>query len=81
MDHFTLNNNDLKACIELAADGVNLHLQDQSKLEVIHKVMYAIATAAQNNQTITKQLEVEQKLQYTIQINSQTKVFPKYRKS
>ena len=50
MEQFTLNSDDIKACIELAADGVNLHLSDQQKIDVIHKVMYAVAEAAAHNQ-------------------------------
>ena len=70
MDHFTLNNDDIKACIELACDGVNLHLQDQDKIEVIHKIMYAIATAAQNNHIVTSQLAEQGFYQYSIYVQS-----------
>ena len=69
MDHFLLNNNDIQACIELACDGVNLHLQDQSKLDVIHKIMYAVATAAQSNHNITAQLEENYPYQYVLNLS------------
>lgn len=69
MQHFTLNNDDIKACIELASDGINMHLQDQSKLDVIHKVIYAVADAAQNTNNINAQLKPHQPYQYTICLN------------
>ena len=52
MEQFTLNGEDIQACIELAADGVNVHLSDQGKIDVIHKVMYAVAEAAHNQKLI-----------------------------
>ena len=71
MDHFTLNHDDIQACIELACDGINLHLNDQNKVDVIHKIMYAVATAAQNNQAIMTKLDTKQIYQYTINIQHQ----------
>lgn len=69
MNHFTLNNDDIKTCIELACDGVNIHLQDQSKLDVIHKIMYAVAEAAQSDQAVATHLKANQVTQYAIRIN------------
>ena len=70
MDHLTLNDDDIKACLELACDGINLHLHDQSKLDVIHKLMYAIANSVQNDQTLTKQLATNKTRQYTVLVKN-----------
>ena len=70
MKQFTLNSNDLQSCVELAADGVNLHLCDQPTLDIIHKVMYAIAEAAQNSHAVTGQLELNQTFEYRLYLQN-----------
>ena len=66
MKHLTFDFNDITSCIELACDGVNLHQQDQNKLEVIHKIMYALAEDALNNQAM-----MAQDHQFTIRLERQ----------
>ena len=66
MEPFTLNSDDIKACIELAADGVNLHLSDQGKIDVIHKVMYAVAEAVQHNQKLIADIEQNLPVDYVL---------------
>ena len=68
MDHLTLNNDDIKACLELACDGINLHLHDQNKLDVIHKIIYAVADTMKNNQGLETQFETFQTYQLSIRV-------------
>ena len=68
MKPFTLTNDDINSCIELASDGINIYLADQSKIDLIHKIMYAIAETAQHNQQLKSQLEPTKSSQFTIQI-------------
>ena len=70
MDHFTLDSDDIKACLELACDGVNLHLQNQNKLDVIHKLMYAVADAVQKDQQLVELLEGVEDCGFSIRIFS-----------
>ena len=72
MDHITLNKDDIRACLELASDGVNLHLQDQSKLDVIHKIMYAVADAVQNDQAVVAKLESGAACQFSVRVQGQS---------
>ena len=69
MEHFTLSSDDIKACIELAADGVNVHLSDQGKIDVIHKVMYAVAEAAQHNQKLIVDIEQNLPMDYALYLH------------
>ena len=73
MKTFTLNSDDLTSCIEMACDGINVHLGDQSKMDVIHKIMYAIAETAQNNPRVCAQLESTQMHRYTLALCHQNK--------
>ena len=73
MAQFTLNFDDIQACIELASDGIEMHLHSQEKLDVIHKVMYAIAQASQQP-NINRTLESKQQHKYTVQLNIQAKI-------
>ena len=66
MEQFTLNSDDIKACIELAADGVNLHLSDQQKIDVIHKVTCAVAEAAAHNQKFIVDTEQNLPMDYAL---------------
>lgn len=61
-----LTSDDIQACIELASDGISLHLKEQDKLDLIHRVMYAVAEAAQNNQSLMAQLENDASKQYCV---------------
>lgn len=70
MKPLTLTNQDIQTCIELASDGINIHIEDQNKIDVIHKVMYAIAQATQHNHSLKTQLESEQLNLFTIRINN-----------
>lgn len=73
MAQFTLNFDDIQACIELASDGIEMHLHSQEKLDTIHKVMYAIAKASQQP-NINRTLETKQQSQYTVQLNIQANI-------
>ena len=73
MAQFTLNFDDIQACIELASDGIEMHLHSQKKLDTIHKVMYAIAKASQQP-SINHTLETNQQRAYTVQLNPQADI-------
>ena len=81
MKFWDLSNEDIQSCIELACDGVNIHIQDtqsesgafidlnkQKTAEVIHKVMYAITEAVQNNPVAVNQLESNQACQFRLHL-------------
>lgn len=69
MAKFTLDTNDIHACIELASDGLGMHLHSQEKLELIHKIMYAVAEATQQP-NIAHQLENAKDCQYSVHLNT-----------
>ena len=68
MLHCTLNHDDVQLCVDLACDGVNVHLNEQSTLDVIHKVMYALTEAVQNNQAVVTQLQSKQACQFKLHL-------------
>lgn len=70
MQQLPLSSDDILSCIELASDGVNLHLENQDKLDLIHRIMYAIAESAHSNQTLSAQLGSNQSAQYLIYLQN-----------
>lgn len=68
--HSELTSADIQACVELACDGLNAHLNKsnstnspkvnfnkQKTAQIIHKVMYALTEAVQSNMTVANELE------------------------
>lgn len=75
MAQFTLNTNDIQACIELASDGLVLHLHNQEKLDLIHKIMYAVAEATQHP-NIANSLGTARNCQYSVHLNKHRSIKP-----
>ena len=69
MANFTLSIRDLEACIEIASDGLAMHLDNQEKLEVIHKIMYAVAEATQSPHIPCHQKNTSDN-QYSVHLNT-----------
>lgn len=69
MAQFTLDANDIQTCIELASDGLSMHLHSQEKLDLIHKIMYAVAEATQHP-NIACSLENPKHCQYSVRLNT-----------
>lgn len=67
-----LSKEDVQSCIELACDGVTVHLKstntEQKAADVIHKVMYAITDVAQNNPAVVSELASNQTCQFRLRL-------------